>query len=107
MSLRTGPSATRQRFIRLGSRRTSVRLEDALWQALRDIAAEDGISVHELCARLHAGRRAGTYTSALRIFIVDRMRAKAAGEERAAVREPAKARARKTKPSQAARTARA
>ena len=96
MSPSPRPSATRQRFIRLGTRRTSVRLEDALWEALREIVAEDGLSVHELCARIHAGRRDGTYTSTLRVFIVDRMRAKAAARSAGAV-----------KPAQAARTARA
>ena len=67
-------SATRQRFIRIGKRRTSVRLEDSLWQALRDIAAAEGIDIHILCTRLHASRGRGTYTSTLRIFIVDWMR---------------------------------
>jgi len=71
-------SATRQRFVRIGTRRTSVRLEDSLWQALRDIAAAEGTDIHSLCTRLHAKRGPGTYTSTLRIFIVDWMRRHAA-----------------------------
>ena len=81
-------SATRQRFIRIGTRRTSVRLEDSLWQALRDIAAAEGIDVHTLCTHLHASRGPGTYTSTLRIFIVDWMRHHAAGTDAAVPHPP-------------------
>jgi predicted DNA-binding ribbon-helix-helix protein len=64
-----------QRFIRIGTRRTSVRLEESLWQALIAIAAAEGTTVHVLCTNLHASARPGTFTSAIRVFIVDWMRA--------------------------------
>ena len=80
MSEHQESSATRQRFIRIGKRRTSVRLEESLWQALRDIAAAEETDIHGLCTRLYASRGKGTYTSALRIFIVDWMRQQAVAD---------------------------
>jgi predicted DNA-binding ribbon-helix-helix protein len=70
----TGRRATRQRYIRVDGHRTSVRLEEPLWLALQEIAAEDGLTVNEVCSRVRRFGHDGTFTSALRAYIVDSIR---------------------------------
>ncbi len=43
----------RARSVRLHGVATSIRLENLFWQVLEEIAARDGMSVPQLCARLH------------------------------------------------------
>ncbi|RMD95625.1 MAG: aryl-sulfate sulfotransferase [Alphaproteobacteria bacterium] len=55
--------------------RTSVSLEDAFWEALREIAAERGQSVNALAAEIDAARdlQAGPDTglaTAIRLFVL-------------------------------------
>ncbi len=56
------------RNIVIGGRRTSVRLEADMWQALCEIARRHGVGVNDICT-LVAKRRAGSsLTAALRAF---------------------------------------
>ncbi|MBV8619152.1 MAG: ribbon-helix-helix domain-containing protein [Curvibacter sp.] len=43
----------RARSVRLHGVATSIRLENLFWQVLEEIAGRDGMSVPQLCARLH------------------------------------------------------
>ena len=45
--------ACRARSVRLHGVATSIRLENLFWQVLEEIAGRDGMSVPQLCARLH------------------------------------------------------
>lgn len=55
----------------IDGRRTSVRLEPEMWVALKEIAAREGCSVHELCTLVHACKRAhSTLTAAIRVFLM-------------------------------------
>lgn len=59
------------RNVRIGDRRTSVRLEPELWHALEDIASQEACDINAICTRVAAQRRpVGGFTSALRVFIV-------------------------------------
>ncbi len=60
----------------IAGHRTSVSLEDAFWRALKDIAAQDGVSLAALVARVDAGRGEANLSSALRVFVLERTRAK-------------------------------
>ena len=60
--------------VKLGGRWTTIRLERELMGALRDIAADMGIGVHELCTEIAVDRPEGSFTSALRVFIVEHYR---------------------------------
>ncbi|MFT3815375.1 MAG: ribbon-helix-helix domain-containing protein [Acidovorax sp.] len=44
---------SRARSVRLHGVATSIRLENLFWQVLEEIAARDGMTVPQLCARLH------------------------------------------------------
>lgn len=65
------PAALAIRNVVVAGRRTSVRLEPLMWEALRDIARHQGIGLNDLVTAI-AGRRGGSsLTAAIRVFIVD------------------------------------
>jgi predicted DNA-binding ribbon-helix-helix protein len=49
--------------------RTSMRLEPEMWNALLEIAAEEGMTAHELVTRIAADRGVNL-TSAVRCFVI-------------------------------------
>lgn len=62
----------KSRNIRIHRRRTSVRLEPAMWGALNDIAFRESAGIHQLCTAIHDLKEEGaSFTSALRNFIVE------------------------------------
>lgn len=67
------------RNIVVAGRRTSVRLEPAMWEALREIARRRRLSLHALVTEIARHRRASSLTAAIRVYIVDYYRAAAAG----------------------------
>jgi predicted DNA-binding ribbon-helix-helix protein len=54
----------------LGDRRTSVRLEPVMWEALQEIAADRGYSIHELVTIIDRERSIQNLTAAIRSYIV-------------------------------------
>jgi len=60
--------------IKLGGRWTTIRLEPEMMDALHEIARSLGISVNELCTEIAVDRSDGSFTSALRVFIVSYFR---------------------------------
>jgi len=56
----------------IAGHRTSVSLEDAFWRALKDIAAQEGVSLAALIARVDAARGEANLSSALRVFVLER-----------------------------------
>jgi predicted DNA-binding ribbon-helix-helix protein len=55
----------------LHGHRTSVSLEEAFWQAFRDIAAAKGVALNVLAADIDAGRGADTgLASAIRVYVL-------------------------------------
>ena len=58
------------RNVRVGARRTSVRLEPELWEALDDICIREDRSLHQLCTALGRAPGDGGFTSRLRVFIL-------------------------------------
>ncbi len=63
----------------VGGRRTSVRLEPVMWEALQEIARRRNLSVHRLATEIDEARTASSLTAAIRVYIVDYYRAAAAG----------------------------
>jgi predicted DNA-binding ribbon-helix-helix protein len=66
----------RKRSILIAGHSTSVSLEDAFWQELKIIAAARGQSLNQLAAEIDAART-GNLSSALRIFVLSEIRARA------------------------------
>ena len=58
------------RNVTIQDRRTSLRLEPAMWDALHEIAQRESTSVHDLCTRVELARQESTLTAAIRVFIL-------------------------------------
>lgn len=58
--------------VRIHHRRTSVRLEPQMWNALNEIATIEGCSIHDLCSAVSDLRDPGaSFTAALRVFLME------------------------------------
>jgi len=62
------------RNIVIGSRRTTVRLEAAIWEALDDMCVRERISRHELCTRVEARRDKVNRAQAVRSVVMNYFR---------------------------------
>jgi predicted DNA-binding ribbon-helix-helix protein len=60
----------------IAGHRTSVSLEEAFWRTLKDIALAESLSVPALVARVDAARGDANLSSALRVFVVETLRAR-------------------------------
>ena len=58
------------RSITIGSRRTSMRLEAEMWNAIGEICSREMIAIGELVRRAHQSGGAGGRTSAVRNFVL-------------------------------------
>ncbi len=74
------PSTLVIRNVVVAGRRTSVRLEPAMWEALHDIARRMELTIHDLVTDIARQRTASSLTAAIRVYIVDFYRAAFLGE---------------------------
>ena len=73
------PPRVLRRNVRIDGRRTTVKMETQMWDALEQICAETDASVDSICSALAAMPQARTnLTSLLRLFILDYFRDRAA-----------------------------
>ncbi len=64
--------------VRIGGRRTSVRLEPEMWDALDEVAMMQGCTVHALCTAVaELQHPQASFTGALRVFIMEYFRSAA------------------------------
>jgi predicted DNA-binding ribbon-helix-helix protein len=63
-----------KRSIVIAGHKTSVSLEDAFWQALKDIAIGRNLTLSDLVASIDTDRRHGNLSSAIRLFVLDHYR---------------------------------
>jgi len=54
----------------VAGRRTSVRLEPVMWEALQDIARRQERTVHDVVTQIDRERSASSLTAAIRVYIV-------------------------------------
>jgi predicted DNA-binding ribbon-helix-helix protein len=64
-----------KRSIVVAGHKTSVSLEDAFWNGLKDIVRERHMTLSELVAEIDARRQFGNLSSALRLFVLEQMMA--------------------------------
>ena len=69
-----------KRSVRLDGHKTSVSLENAFWDAVKQIAAAEHIAVHELIFKINNERKSGGLSSALRLFVLEYYRQQAAAK---------------------------
>ena len=73
-------SRLRKRSVVVAGHSTSVSLEKAFWQALKEIAARRGLPLAQVVAEVDA-RRSGNLSSALRVYVLEQLQAEAAARE--------------------------
>ncbi len=69
------PTEPRRRSFRLSGHRTSLSLERGFWEALKDIAAAEGRTMTSIIEEVDDART-GTLTSAVRVYILNWLRAR-------------------------------
>ena len=63
-----------KRSIVIAGHKTSVSLEDAFWNGLKQIASSRDLTLSELVAAIDTERVHGNLSSALRLFVLDQFR---------------------------------
>jgi len=66
-----------KRSVMVGGHKTSVSLEDAFWESLKDIAARRGVSLSTQLAGIDTHRDTRNLSSAIRLFVLDYFRTRA------------------------------
>ena len=67
-----GTNGLKKRSVRIGGHDTSITLEEPFWNALRDIAAAQNVSVNALISEIDENRN-GNLSSALRVYILQHL----------------------------------
>ena len=68
-------SAIVKRSIVIAGHKTSVSLEDAFWSSLKNIARAQQATLSNTVAQIDKARQHGNLSSAIRLFVLDRVRA--------------------------------
>ena len=65
-----------KRSVVIDGHKTSVSLEDAFWSDLKEIAHVQRATLSKVIAEIDKGRRHGNLSSAIRLFVFDKVRAR-------------------------------
>jgi len=68
-----------KRSIVIGGHKTSVSLEDAFWRGLKEIAHGQRVTMSNMVANIDKARQQSNLSSAIRLFVLDRLRVQTAG----------------------------
>ena len=68
-----------KRSIVINGHKTSVSLEEAFWNGMKEIAAQHGKTLSELVTGIDGGRDRGNLSSAIRLFVLDHYKALGGG----------------------------
>jgi predicted DNA-binding ribbon-helix-helix protein len=60
-----------KRSVAVAGHKTSVCLEEAFWESLKEIAKRQGVTVSALLAAIDSGRHHGNLSSAIRLFVLN------------------------------------
>ena len=63
-----------KRSIVIGGHKTSVSLEDAFWRGLKEIARAQRVTLSKMVADIDKTRSQSNLSSAIRLFVLDRLR---------------------------------
>jgi predicted DNA-binding ribbon-helix-helix protein len=70
-----------KRSIVIANHKTSVSLEDAFWNGLKEIAASRNMPLSDLVSSIDSQRQHGNLSSAIRLFVLDHYRVRAVKSE--------------------------
>ena len=69
-----------KRSIVIAGHKTSVSLEEAFWNSMKEISRARGVTLSELVAAIDTARQQGNLSSAIRLFVLDHFRSQAVGQ---------------------------
>ncbi len=73
-------SAITKRSVVIGGHKTSVSLEEPFWNAVREIADGQQVTVSSLLRQIDLDRRNSNLSSAIRVFVLENVRSQAVQE---------------------------
>ena len=68
-----------KRSIVVAGHKTSVSLEEAFWNSMKEISASRGMTLSDLVSEIDQGRKQGNLSSAIRLYVLDFYRSKGPG----------------------------
>ena len=71
-------SAITKRSVVIGGHKTSVSLEEPFWNAVREIAGNQQMTVSSLLRQIDLERRNSNLSSAIRVYVLEKVRAEMA-----------------------------
>lgn len=77
-------SAITKRSVVIGGHKTSVSLEEPFWNAVREIADGQQVTVSSLLRQIDLDRRNSNLSSAIRVFVLENVRSQAVQEHNGA-----------------------
>jgi len=63
-----------KRSIVIAGHKTSVSLEDAFWETLKELAVKRDMTLSDIVAEIDAARAQGNLSSAIRLYVLDSVR---------------------------------
>ena len=70
-------SSVVRRTIMIGDHRTSVSVEDAFWNSMKEISGQRDMTLSQLVGEIESNRQQGNLSSAIRLFVLDYFRSRA------------------------------
>ena len=68
-----------KRSIVVGGHKTSVSLEEAFWNGMKEISGQRGMTLSEVVGEIDTNRQQGNLSSAIRLFVLDHFKSRSAG----------------------------
>jgi predicted DNA-binding ribbon-helix-helix protein len=72
-------SPVMKRSIVVAGHKTSVSLEEAFWNGMKEISGERSVTLSELVGEVDTKRQQGNLSSAIRVFVLEYFKDRAAG----------------------------
>ena len=63
-------SSLQRRNVMVAGRRTSMRLERAMWRAAEEVARREGLTVDDICTIVNRNRVESSLTSSVRVYLL-------------------------------------
>ncbi|MGB0843400.1 MAG: ribbon-helix-helix domain-containing protein [Alphaproteobacteria bacterium] len=64
------PAALVSRNIVISGKRTSIRLEPSMWDALEEICVREQCNIHQICTLVSSRLSCSSFTAAVRVFVL-------------------------------------
>ena len=60
--------------VKINGHRTSMRLDEEIWQSLFEICQKENMNIHQLCSKINVQRKDSGLSRAVRLFVLSYLR---------------------------------